>query len=978
MTLQAYAPPPDKTVVAAAETVVAEPALTERVAKLVAGVGLVGYARAAHRARRPRRHHQRQPHRRRLRGRGPARVRERALLVERLLQRRHAAGTDRRHPGGAVRLRRRVVSDLLDRGAAVGPPAELADQGAPARLTSFPVFYDKTGKRLRRLVVAVSVLLLVVGTLVGFTAPAAFAPTRSITNPDDGWARQFLTDANAGELPAIGDFRNGVFTRLVRVEQTHAGTGAPPVPDPALLEPIPIDYDGITDEMQEPELPDPPPPPLRLFDPVTNEYLRDANEEEREDIKDSPFAIEHFGAVPDHTLILTFDDGPDATYTPMILDVLAREHVPATFFVIGENIVRNPEVFQRIVREGHMAGNHSMSHLDFDSQGDFRNQQEIVLTDRVMRATADYVSPVFRIPTGWPEANALAQLESQQLGYLQVDFDVDTRDWEYPEGVDVPVPPLDGRGHVVLLHDGGGDRAPTARMLEQLIAEARAQGYTFTTLQPVLPPQYIPQKDVAPSVADQATLYTFQAVWVVPHAILGFLFWVGTGSLVIVSFIYLLLALLNERRVRRIHWRPCPYAKLPFVSVVLAAYNEDKVVRRTLDALRESDYPAAKFEVIAVNDGSKDQTLSILLGYAREWRSLRVVNQENSGKSSALNNGINHADPRATIIMTMDADTLFRKTTIRMLARHFIRRRTDNKKVGAVAGHVKVGNRRNILTAWQSLEYISGICVTRMAEQMLNAIGIVPGACSAWSREALERIGGFCEDTMAEDADATLSLQRLGYVIVNENRAIADTEAPETIAALAKQRKRWTFGNIQALWKHKGMLLRPRYGMLGMVTLPYAALSLLLPILFLPLTILVFGISLAAGNLGSVALFASLVSIIHLINAVTGIAIAREKLWHLLVVPVYRLIYEPLRFYLLYASTYRALKGTIVAWDKLERRNSVVAAEASPLLVRNHHEVPKTNGRAVVLTGGDTDDERLQHSARLRSAGLIHGEPSRV
>lgn len=229
------------------------------------------------------------------------------------------------------------------------------------------------------------------------------------------------------------------------------------------------------------------------------------------------------------------------------------------------------------------------------------------------------------------------------------------------------------------------------------------------------------------------------------------------------------------------------------------------------------------------------------------------------------------------------------------------------------------------MTAWQSLEYISGICVTRMAERLLNAISVVPGACSAWSRAALEEIGGFCDDTMAEDCDATLALQRRGYRILQENNAIADTEAPETIRALAKQRKRWTYGNIQALWKHRAMLFRPRYGALGLVALPYAALSLVVPLLFMPLTIVAAGMSLAAGNWQSIALFAGFVAALHMIISITAVAMARERAWHLLVVPVYRIIYEPLRAYLLYASAYRAIKGTIVAWDKLERRNTVSA-----------------------------------------------------
>ncbi len=805
----------------------------------------------------------------------------------------------------------------------LGTDRHRVDGEVISKSTSFPVFYDKSGKRLRRLVMAAFAFLCVITVVVVSMAPSvlgsAWPNTRYL---DDGWARRTL--GAPGMVPAIGDVEHGVLTRLVRVERGHLGTGALPGPDPALLEqrpPADEDGDGVPEEPEQLWLPEPPLSPLKLVDPVTDEFVRYALDEERDTIGDAPFVVEHHGAVPDHTLVLTFDDGPDASYTPQILDILSREHVPATFFVIGENLIENPEVFQRLIREGHMAGNHTMSHLDFDTQSDFRNQQEIIQTDRIMRSTAGYASPVFRIPTGWPEAHPLAQLKSQQLGYINADMDVDTKDWHYQPGEEIPVPPLDGRGHVVLLHDGGGDRASTVKMLERLIAEAKAQGYTFTTLQPLLPSSHVPLKNISPSIADRTSLRAFHAVWVAPGRLFGFLFWFGAGSLVTMSLVYLLLAVLNEVRQRRRNWPDCSEEELPFVSVVLAAYNEDKVIARTIDTLRKSDYPQSRFEIVAVNDGSSDQTLPILQEYALRYPQLRVVDQENSGKSSAVNNGINHARPRSTVIVSMDADTLFRSDTIRMLARHFV----GNPRMGAVAGHVKVGNRRNILTAWQSLEYISGICVTRMAEQTMGAIGIVPGACSAWSRQALEQIGGFCEDTLAEDADATLELQKRGYAVVNENKAIADTEAPETVVALAKQRKRWTFGSIQVLWKHKAMMLRPKYGWLGMVILPYATLSLLVPIIFMPATILAAGASLASGNWHNIAIFAGCVAAIHLIIATIGIAIARETFWHLLVVPYYRLVYEPLRFYLLYASVYRALKGTVVAWDKLERRNTVAA-----------------------------------------------------
>jgi biofilm PGA synthesis N-glycosyltransferase PgaC len=773
---------------------------------------------------------------------------------------------------------------------------------------SFPVFYDKSGKRLRRIILACIVLFCIVVAFFAWIIPSALAPIW--TDKDDpGWARRVLT--GKGTLPVVGDADNGQFTRIVSVERIHTGSGAPP---------------GYTDDSPDDAQSPPPMPPVRLHDAVTGEYIRDATGFETEHIGDSNYATEHFGIAPDHTLMLTFDDGPDPIWTPEVLDVLARNHVPATFFVIGTNVMRNPGVFQRMIREGHMAGNHTMSHLEFDTQTDARNQEELVGTDRIMRSVANYASPLFRIPTGDPDHNMLAQLQSQQLGYLQVDMDVDTDDWRYKPGEAVPVPALDGRGHIVLMHDAGGNRAATVKMLQQLIDNAKAQGYRFTTLQPILPQHFVPRKNIPLTLADRATYFVGAFTLVAPGKALGFLFWFGTGSLVIVSMLYLLMALVSEWRQRRKSWSAITDGELPQVSVVLAAYNEAKVIERTLSVLRESEYPQDKWEVVAVDDGSKDDTAAILERCAREWSHLRVVCQPNSGKSSALNNGINHAHPDSTVIVTMDADTQFRKNTIRMLVRHFA---DGHRRLGAVAGHVKVGNRRNIVTAWQSLEYISGICVTRMAEMTMSAISIVPGACSAWRREALEKIGGFNDTTLAEDADATLTLQKLGYAVVNENAAIADTEAPETLRALARQRKRWMFGNVQALWKNRGMMFRPKYGMLGMLTMPYAALSLIFPVIFLPPTMVVAVITLAEGNWQGIAIFGAFVMATHAIIAAVGIAMARERYWHLLIVPIYRLIYEPLRAYLLYASVYRAIKGTVVAWDKLERRNSVAAKEVA-------------------------------------------------
>jgi cellulose synthase/poly-beta-1,6-N-acetylglucosamine synthase-like glycosyltransferase/peptidoglycan/xylan/chitin deacetylase (PgdA/CDA1 family) len=792
---------------------------------------------------------------------------------------------------------------------------------------TWPVFYDRTGKRLYYFIGTVLAIVVVCAVLPVRAIPMAFDPLWVVpTNGNSEYPRQFLSSAAGRRVPVLGDEDRDVFTRVVRVARQGRQ--------------------------------------WNLVDPFTNELYRVATEDDVDRIGDSPYAIDHFGQPADRQLMLTFDDGPSAEFTNRILDILSRNHIPATFFVIGSNVIEHPEIFQRIVREGHMVGNHTTYHIDFDEHGDLRNRTELIATDRIMRAAAGYESRIFRIPNGDPDNNALAVLQSQQLGYLEIDQDIDTLDWKPTRGREIPVPKLDGRGHVVLMHDGGGDRTASIALLEKLIVEAKKQGYTFSTLEPLLPPQYVPVSHVKGSSADQATYLAMQLVERAPRAVLAFLFWLGMGSLTVMSLLYLVLALISQYRQSRIKWPDYADDELPYVSVVLAAYNEEKVILRTLRELRYSDYPQSKFEVVAVNDGSTDRTLSIMKHYSHEWSHLRVIDQKNSGKSSALNNGINNASVHSTVIVIMDADTIFRRTTIRMLARHFARN-THGRRIGAVAGHVKVGNRRNVLTAWQSLEYISGICVTRMAERMLNAISIVPGACSAWSRKALQEIGGFCDDTMAEDCDATLCLQRRGYKILQENNAIADTEAPETIRALAKQRKRWTYGNLQALWKHRSMLFRPKYGILGMVSLPYAALSLLVPLLFMPLTLVAAGTSLAAGNWHSIVWYAAFVAALHMIISIAAIALARESATHLLVVPIYRLIYEPLRAYLLYASTYRALKGTLVQWDKLERKNSVTLVDESPH--RAHRSRP----------GDDAPDEgtRAQSGNRVSSTGSSLGIP---
>src|SRR6185295_4982753 len=225
-----------------------------------------------------------------------------------------------------------------------------------------------------------------------------------------------------------------------------------------------------------------------------------------------------------------------------------------------------------------------------------------------------------------------------------------------------------------------------------------------------------------------------------------------------------------------------------------------------------SDHPP-NFEIVVVDDGSSDNTFErVRESFADEPR-VRLFTQPNSGKPGALNHGV--ASTSAEIVIALDADTIFARDTISKLVRHFA-----DPKVGAVAGNAKVGNRINLLTRWQALEYITSQNLDRRAFNLLNCVTVVPGAVGAWRRELVERAGGFTDVTLAEDADLTMAIRKLGYSIAYEDEAAGLTEAPDTIRGFIRQRYRWMYGTLQAAWKHSDALFRPRYGSLGFVALP--------------------------------------------------------------------------------------------------------------------------------------------------------------
>ena len=748
------------------------------------------------------------------------------------------------------------------------------------------IFTDPSGRRWQkiRIIAAVLAVLTMIAILV---ALPHVNDTPALSAADEELGPPLTTDTTGKQLPVVGQ---GPLVRVLKVRRDNGQVAG--------------------------------------ADPSTKAVVATFTAADRQRIGASSYVIQRFGYsdAAQRTMSLTFDDGPDVKWTPELLDLLAAEKVPATFFATGTMIARNPEIFQREVREGHAVANHSLTHVDVSTASSWRARLELTATDHVIRAVTGKQVGYFRLPYEGDDEKSTRDameglLRSQRYGYLVASHDFDSDDWRYASHEltgDMPLPSLNGQNLTVLLHDGGGaGREVTIDYVRKLIAYAKSEGYTFQTMPAVQPALADRVFDVEPTIWDKLTLALVQFWFVWPSVLLRGLFVLGVTLVIVVGLGNCVIAVIRRRRHNRVVWPPADEDQTP-VSVVLAGYNEEQIIGRTLHSVLASKHPLA--EVIMVNDGSTDRTGEKVREIARRDSRVHLIEQENTGKPGALNAGLQKAS--SEIIVTLDADTLVTPETIGRLVRHIAADSTG--RLGAVAGVVRVGNRkRNILTRWQSLEYLTQIGVERAAQDGMGAISIVPGACAAWRKAAIEQVGGYTDVTLAEDCDLSLSLHRAGWRVTQDDESIAFTEAPETVDALLDQRVRWTFGSLQAIWKHRDLLFRSRYGLLGWYVLPQHALAIIVPLVFLPF-IVFMGIRTAHEQGIQVVLFYFLLFLAaHLIIAAVGIVLMREKWRNLWMVPVYRIVYEPLRAYLLYTAVYMAVRGVRAGWKKLARTGTL-------------------------------------------------------
>jgi len=689
------------------------------------------------------------------------------------------------------------------------------------------------------------------------------------------------------------------------------------------------------------------------FDPHTN--LIDG---ENYDRLPTPYVVQRTGARP-KLVSLTFDDGPDPVWTPKILSILERYHVPATFFIVGENAVTNRALMERMIADGDEIGNHSYTHPNMAEERTAGTLLELNATQRLIEAFTGRSTRLFRAPYfGDAEPTTPDELVpaviAQQQGYTIVGLHVDPDDWKRPgvqpiidrvlQQVEHATP--DRTANVVLLHDGGGDRSQTVAALPSIISGLEHAGYRIVptaTLAGLDRDQVMPRVEGIDLAAVKTDVFAFTVIGAIIVALnWTFFFAISLGVLRAVGMT--ILALLPERR------RPQP-ADGPFaprVSVIIPAYNEETVIEASIARILESEYD--DIEVIVADDGSKDRTSEIVAAAYQDHPKVTLLTMTNGGKASALNRALTRAS--GEIIVALDADTQFERTTIASLVRWFA-----DQRIGAVAGNAKVGNRVNLVSRWQAVEYVTAQNIERRALTRFDAIMVVPGAVGAWRRQALDEVGGYPEDTLAEDQDLTIAVQRRGWRVAYDEDAVAWTEAPETFSALSKQRFRWSFGTLQCLWKHRRVLRQGKPSGIALVGMPQAWLfqivfAVISPAIDLALLISIAGTWLRISQHGwaqtqtdvlRMAVYWLAFTLIDLICGFVAYRLdVREKRFPAFLLLAQRFIYRQLMYGVVIRAVGSALQGLGIGWGKLERTGSVNAPGLAAGLPRQPERDDKT------------------------------------
>lgn len=617
------------------------------------------------------------------------------------------------------------------------------------------------------------------------------------------------------------------------------------------------------------------------------------------------------------TAALTFDDGPDPTWTPKILAILRHNQVPATFFLVGAHAAANPSVVRAEIAAGDEVGSHTYTHANLASAG-WRLPLELTLTQNALAGAAGIRTRLLRppyssVPDALTEVDWRAYRHAARFGYLVVLTSTDTKDWARPgvRHIVANAMPRGDRGAIIMLHDGGGNRSETVRALPFIIDRLKARGYRLVTVTAGLAAANVPPADVPASAGQRligtALVLSQQAA---DHAIAALAVCLVAASVMLIMRLLALMMFARRHRRRMRPQRVPPNWRVPGITVVIPAFNEAAGIAATVRSMIASRYPG-DLEVIVVDDGSTDDTAGIV----RRLRlpGVRVISQANVGKPAALNRGI--AEASFDTLVLVDGDTIFARDALLRLAL-----RMRDPRVGAVSGNTKVANRRGLLGRWQHLEYVMGFNLERRMFDVLGTMPTVPGAIGAFKRATLGDVGGLRSRTLAEDTDLTMAICRSGWQVVYEPRAIAWTEAPSSLRQLWRQRYRWCYGTMQSMWKHKRSVIEHGpSGRFGRRCLPYLVFYQILLPLIAPVVDLAAIYGLVFLNPVSVAGFWLGFNALQLLACGYALRLDGEKLRTLWALPLQQVVYRQIMYLVTIQSMMTALLGTRHRWQTITR-----------------------------------------------------------
>jgi cellulose synthase/poly-beta-1,6-N-acetylglucosamine synthase-like glycosyltransferase/spore germination protein YaaH/peptidoglycan/xylan/chitin deacetylase (PgdA/CDA1 family) len=659
------------------------------------------------------------------------------------------------------------------------------------------------------------------------------------------------------------------------------------------------------------------------------------------------YSIHRYGQA-DKKIVLTFDDGPDPVYTPQIISILQKNKIPGSFFVVGIMAEQNMGLLLREFNLGYEIGNHTFFHPDMSKISQQRVSFELNATRKLIECVTGHSTVLFRPPFNADaepsiSAEILPVAQSRAENYINIGESIDPQDWQPGITADQifnSVVKQKDAGNILLLHDAGGNRQATVEALPRIIKYFKDHGYQFTTISKLIGKKKSELMPALNSNADSGISgsgdFLFLSIMSYGGLALNFIFILAIILAILRSLSITVLALKQKSNFKKESGLLLKDPEFG-VSVIIPAYNEEVTAVQTLDSLMKTTYKNVEF--IFIDDGSSDRTFELISKKFTDHPQVKIFKKPNGGKASALNFGI--AKASADFVICIDADTQLKNNAITELMRFFY-----NKEIAAVAGTVKVGNANNIITKWQSIEYITSQNMDRRAFDLLNTITVVPGAIGAFRKEVIQEVGGFTTDTLAEDCDLTMRILRAGYYVKNASDAVAFTEAPETVHMLLKQRLRWSFGVMQSFWKNKDTLLNKKYGYFGLVGMPNILIYQIVLPLFSPLADLFMVISLASGlfslasvhslssegiysimslhnGFGQVLLFYCIFIVIDLIFALIAFTMEKEKYKNILYIIPQRFYWRQLMYIVLFRSIRKALKGELETWGTLKRTGNV-------------------------------------------------------